>query len=309
MEPKRLGATYLASTSPSRVFRPRRCTSTHVIPTSTRLPWRLKAFEALTQRIDQMERGGRSRSLGGDDLGIVLVGGDPDHLRVIFNRHQTRAVCTGQLKPHAQNRPQAGARGLHNFGVVFLFRLKWTRNLHRLYFHLNTFEVPCGVYNTRSDFRRFHSRLYSAFVALLSNLTSTDLENPIRRTQHALRIFFCFRALMMLRTLDCHNSRAARHMYVHSLRVLIIIIRLIGSLVAFLMFICATHVCQLVHRRPLLASRFLFPLVKTPAPPRHDASRAASRSVSFLSRFFSFLLMALFSFFFFLFYTSTVMTP
>ena len=35
-----------------------------------------QAFEALTQRMDQMERGGRSRTLGGDDLGVVLMGGD-----------------------------------------------------------------------------------------------------------------------------------------------------------------------------------------------------------------------------------------
>ena len=84
------------------------------------------------------------------------------------------------------------------------------------------------------------------------------------RTQHTLLIIFCFCALMMFRTLDSHNSKVVRHS-VHSLWNLMI--RMIGSLGAFLMFICVTHMCQLVHRYPLQSSRLIFSFVKTSAPP------------------------------------------
>ena len=67
---------------------------------------------------------------------------------------------------------------------------------------------------------------------------------------------------------------------VRSLRILMI--RVIGPLGAFLMFICATHARQLVHRCPLQASRLILPFMKTPAsPPRHAVSRAASLSSFF----------------------------
>ena len=90
-------------------------------------------------------------------------------------------------------------------------------------------------------------------------------QKPMCRTQHARRIIFCFRALMMFRTLDSHNSKVVRRS-VRSLRP--------GSCHKDyrapgppLMSICPTHVCQLVHRHPLLSSGLIFPFVKTSRTP------------------------------------------
>ena len=61
-----------------------------------------QAFESLTQRMDRMERGGRSRTLGGEDPGTVIVEDDQSEqpLTIEFDNYQSD---TSDFGPHPRS--------------------------------------------------------------------------------------------------------------------------------------------------------------------------------------------------------------
>ena len=61
-----------------------------------------QAFESLTQRMDQMERGGRSRTLGGEELGIVLMGEDQSGQPLAIEGSHTHADAS-DFGPHPRS--------------------------------------------------------------------------------------------------------------------------------------------------------------------------------------------------------------